>query len=212
MDGVFSYVGHLSAKPVIHDAVAEQLLDKFYTDEKPPNAEGEIVIDETLEGINITGPWQVNIPPSPDNKTRVRYFAYGKADITRLFIGAGKAGDYKNLLLADAALRRLPTWWLAVCDRKRRHAFLGRLLPRRSAITGFERDDNLVFEESEPRFSKIIGLSEFSQKALKLNVFAITDVLIYGENSSFENLHLDISFSKAWKKVLPNFCVSAKSS
>ena len=99
----FLYVGHLSAKPVIHDAVAEQLLDKFYTDEKPPNAEGEIVIDETLEGINITGPWQVNIPPSPDNKTRVRYFAYGKADITRLFIGAGKAGDYKNLLLLRCA-------------------------------------------------------------------------------------------------------------
>ena len=48
----FLYVGHLSAKPVIHDAVAEQLLDKFYTDEKPPNAEGEIVIDETLEGIH----------------------------------------------------------------------------------------------------------------------------------------------------------------
>ena len=90
-------------------------------------------------------------------------------------------------------------------NRKRRHAFLGRLLPRRSAITGFERDDNLVFEESEPRFSKIIGLSEFSQKALKLNVFAITDVLIYGENSSFENLHLDISFSKGMEKGSAEF-------
>ena len=102
MTAFFLYVGHLSAKPVIHDAVAEQLLDKFYTDEKPPNAEGEIVIDETLEGINITGLGK-SISPFADNKTRVRYFAYGKADITRLFIGAGKAGDYKNLLLLRCA-------------------------------------------------------------------------------------------------------------
>ena len=38
-----------------------------------------------------------------------------------------------------------------------------------------------------------------------MNVFAITDVLIYGENSSFENLHLDISFSKGMEKGSAEF-------
>lgn len=201
----FLYVGHLSAKPVIHDVIAKQLLDKFYADEMPPNAEGEIIIGEPLEGINIAGPWQVNITPSPDGKTRVRYFAYGKADIAHLFIGAGNTGDYKNLLQlrcapppADMVVSRLRT---PNGDMR----FGGDYYRAEVQLPVLKEIRIWFFEESAPHFSKIVRFSEFSQKALSLNIFAITDVLIHGENSSFENLYLNLSFSKGMEKGSAGF-------
>lgn len=174
--------------------VGERLRERFAAASSPVNESREFVFNEPLEGIEAVGPWILTITPSADDKTRVRLFAHGKADSRRARVTVTDENGVKALLMKVTTLPPREVFY-RLRDGDGNMKFFGDYYRAEVQIPAL-RYIYLPFYYASSRHSPIVvNFSGFTGQNLSVGAFAISDVLIRGEKSSFKDLMIGVSTS-----------------